>query len=120
MIGTQLVALLAACTAVANVATSQALQQPWSQGDIVGAGTPLASVNLFPLLYYYIPASGQPGNRSVALSRLSSACSRGFTFLRISGSLFWPSEMSAGYVADPSGCVPPLVLGGEETLVLPG
>ncbi len=58
-------------------------------------------MNLFPLLFYYLPASGVTGGRTTAIDRMTSACSRGFTFLRVSGSLYWPSQMNSSYIAYP-------------------
>jgi hypothetical protein len=63
------------------------------------AALPRVSVNLFPLLLYYYPSTGML-NRTAAVAKMTDACSRGFTFLRVAGSLFWPTWMQGGYNPD--------------------
>lgn len=71
-----------------------------SPGVGVGAPLPRVSVVAVDLLWTYLGQT--PRTISQANDAMSAACSRGFTFLRVAATAFWPSDQNSTYLQHPA------------------
>lgn len=91
-------ALLGAIAA-ASVCGAQAGARPAALTIGGHQHVPTTSVNMVDLVWSYVGTG--IGNRTSASAAMRAACSRGFTYLRMSATPFWPNELRSTWIEQP-------------------